>query len=212
MPALGAKSPVAQFGQQLYAQAKARTGRPSNYQAFYPALVRRFAEIAVATVYQVAQLLDTSVSQVYKWAQQHPEFAEALKEAKQSVDDRVVHSLAMSAIGYEHDEELVFRERDDKTGKMVTHRETVRKRYKPDNTSQIFFLKNRDPQNWRDQRDLNFGQLPSADKLDTLSDAQVDVLLVRIGRALFGPATTQGKVIEGTASEPGAPAGKPRRA
>lgn len=175
---------VLSYGRQLAAQGK--LGKPTTYQPFYPDLVRRYADTAVATMHQVAMFLNTTVSTLYKWRDQHPTFAEALKHAANTVDARVEASLAFAAIGYSHPEEILYREQDPKTGQMVTVRETTTKHYKPDTVAAIYWTKNRMPERWRDMRDMNLGNLPPPEKLQALSDGQIDILVTRVARALFG--------------------------
>jgi hypothetical protein len=56
--------------------------------------------------------------------------------------------LYQRAVGYTHDEEKIFLHE----GKAV--RVKTKKHYAPDATSAIFFLKNRQPQLWRDTKVL----------------------------------------------------------
>ena len=82
------------------------------------------------------------------WKKAHPRFFASLKDAKHEADKSVVKSLYERAMGYEHPEERIFCNSDGD----VTTVQTV-KHYPPDPTSMIFWLKNRDKENWRDKHD-----------------------------------------------------------
>ena len=75
---------------------------------------------------------------------------EVLKGAKEVIDRKVENALVKSALGYTYTE--VTRERDE-TGAMVVTKEVV-KEVKPSTTAQIFWLKNRKPEIWRDHPEL----------------------------------------------------------
>lgn len=79
---------------------------------------------------------------VYK---KDPAFIQSLKEGKAISDGQVVRSLFERACGYEHPEEKVFCHEGEIIKCMTI------KKYPPDTTACIFWLKNRDPQQWRDR-------------------------------------------------------------
>ena len=79
------------------------------------------------------------------WKSEHVEFVQALKAGKAEADDRVERALYHRAVGYSHEVEkpMVI----DKDVRIVTYTE----RYPPDTTACIFWLKNRNPEEWRDK-------------------------------------------------------------
>ncbi len=72
---------------------------------------------------------------------------EALKKGKEIVDYEVENALLKRALGYKYDE-VTIEEFDD--GSVKT--KTVTKEVIPDTTAQIFWLKNRRPDKWRDKQ------------------------------------------------------------
>jgi len=68
-----------------------------------------------------------------------------IREAKAVADDRVQRSLFDRACGWSCDEERTLPD-----GRIVT----VKRRYPPDTTACIFWLKNRRPKEWRDRQEI----------------------------------------------------------
>lgn len=95
---------------------------------------------------QLAQKMEISPSTLYEWKAKFPEISEALKKGKEVVDIQVENALLKRALGYEYMEERV--EISEKDGKKVIQ---TMKQVIPDTTAQIFWLKNRRPDKWRDK-------------------------------------------------------------
>lgn len=93
----------------------------------------------------IADYLGIALSTLCNYKNQYPELDEALRRGNQESIYAVENSLFQSCIGYYYTEEEV----NKKTGEVVE----VRKYAKPNTTSIIFFLKNRDPQRWRDKQE-----------------------------------------------------------
>ena len=99
---------------------------------------------------QIAENMGINRSTLYKWAKTSSDINNALKVNKEIADRNVENALYKSARGYQYTE--VTRERDE-TGAMVVTKEVV-KEVKPNTTAQIYWLKNRLPQLWRDHPEL----------------------------------------------------------
>ena len=121
-------------------------GRPTKYKAQYAKQARKACSMG-ATNKDLAEFFDVAVSTIDKWIAEKPEFSGAIKKAKAITDERVVQSLFQRATGYTHPEEKIF----CNNGEIVTHKTT--KHYPPDATSCIFWLKNRQPDKWRDKQE-----------------------------------------------------------
>lgn len=91
---------------------------------------------------QIAKNIGIATSTFYNWEKKSIEFLEALKKGKEVVDFEVENALLKRALGYEYVEETY--EYDILTKK-------VKKYVAPDTTAQIFWLKNRKPNKWRDK-------------------------------------------------------------
>ena len=98
---------------------------------------------------QIAHNMGVSAMTLYGWQNKYEEFAEALRKGKEVVDREVENSLLKSAQGYYYEEETLV--------KLPDGREeirTVRRYAQPNTTAQIFWLKNRRPNEWRDKREV----------------------------------------------------------
>lgn len=104
---------------------------------------------------QIAHNIGITQTTLYEWQKRFPELSEALKKGKEVVDREVENALLKRALGYEYDEITQEPVTDKDTGiteMRVTKR--VTKQIVPDVTAQIFWLKNRKPEEFRDKRDV----------------------------------------------------------
>ena len=95
-----------------------------------------------------------SKATLYQWQINYPEFSDALKRGKKPVDDEVENALLKSALGFEYEETITdtFEHED---GKAYSHTKVYKRYSPPSNTAQIFWLKNRRPDRWRDKQDIS---------------------------------------------------------
>jgi len=122
-------------------------GRPTKYKPEYADLAFKFC-LLKATDEQLAKFFDVPTRTIDNWKKRYPEFLQAIKRGKEEADARVSESLYDRAMGYEH-EDVDIRVVQNKIVKTK-----IIKHYPPDPTSMIFWLKNRQPQTWRDKHDL----------------------------------------------------------
>ena len=95
-----------------------------------------------------------------EWLGKFPALATALKEGKEPVDIQVENALLKSALGYTITLKKPIKVR---TRKQLKDRGTIEEEHieyaeeevhiPPQTTAQIFWLKNRKPQMWRDKRE-----------------------------------------------------------
>jgi transposase-like protein len=95
---------------------------------------------------QIAQQLGVSRKTLNKWKKEHPEFDEALVRGKAVPDANVENALLKNALGFYYYEDTVIN-----TGKGKQEVVTLKKYQPPQTTAQIFWLKNRRPDKWRDK-------------------------------------------------------------
>lgn len=106
---------------------------------------------------EIAKALGISTSSFYLYISKYSEFSEAIKGGRQSAIAKVTNSLFKRAVGMETIERhLDYTPPGDAGGapKVKSIRE-VKKTLAPDVTAQIFFLKNRDPENWKDSHKVD---------------------------------------------------------
>mgnify|MGYP003090869989 FL=1 len=98
---------------------------------------------------QIANNIGIKRQSLYDWKKKYPDISDALKKGKEVVDRAVENALLKRALGYKYTE--VTKELVD--SEMFVTKEVV-KEVQPDTTAQIFWLKNRRPDLWRDRKDL----------------------------------------------------------
>lgn len=104
---------------------------------------------------QIAHNVGVSRSTLNDWKKKYPDISDALKKGKEVVDLQVENALLKRALGYAYEEvteESQWNEKAERYELVITKR--VRKRQAPDTTAQIFWLKNRRPDKWRDKQDI----------------------------------------------------------
>ncbi|NEZ46510.1 helix-turn-helix domain-containing protein [Clostridium niameyense] len=104
---------------------------------------------------QIAKNLGISKTTFYKYIKEHNELSECLKKGKEVIDFEVENALLKRALGYKYKEvtkELFKNPKTNKEELKVT--KEVIKEVAPDTTAQIFWLKNRKPQEWRDKQNI----------------------------------------------------------
>ena len=102
---------------------------------------------------QLAEKIGINRATLYDWKKKYPNISNALKKGKEVVDIQVENALLKRALGYDFQEKRVGR--SDKGGVEVV--KTI-KHVPPDTTAQIFWLKNRRPDKWRDKPVDSVGQ------------------------------------------------------
>lgn len=107
---------------------------------------------------QLAKKMGINVATLYKWKIKYSNIDEALKKGKEVIDVMVENALLKRALGYEYEEQQVVKYKDD--CEVVT----VKKYAMPDVTAQIFWLKNRRSEQWREKQQVDISG--SLDKLD----------------------------------------------
>jgi hypothetical protein len=126
-------------------------------------LVARMAAIC-CTDDEIAEWFGIGVKTFRKWVMIHHELAAVLKPGKAIADDFVERSLFMQAVGYTVEEEKAF------CYEGVVTKDTVKTYIRPSTTAQIFWLKNRRPDMWKDVQKHEHG---GAGEFDNLTDEQI---------------------------------------
>ena len=122
---------------------------------------------------QVAKNMGVADSTLRGWKRRFPEIAEALRKGKEVVDREVENALYKRALGYWVTETETTTYSDGTTKTTEKRRHIV-----PDTTAQIFWLKNRKPDQWRENNDLTLtpsnGVLESLMELHKHGDSKVE--------------------------------------
>lgn len=145
-------------------------GRPTKYKEEYCLAAEAFARLGW-TELQIAEKIGVSEVTLNAWKKAYPQFLKALKDGKEEPDDRVERSLFERATGYVNKNAVkIFMPANAEDPVYAPYHEYVA----PDVTAQIFWLKNRRPDRWRDKQDIDFkGTMTVKRDLSKLTDEEL---------------------------------------
>ena len=95
---------------------------------------------------QIAKNIGISRASLYEWKKKEVDIFDALKKGKEVIDFEVENALLKKALGYTI---TLNKQKVTKDGDVVDITEEVH--VPPDTTAQIFWLKNRKPNTWKDK-------------------------------------------------------------
>lgn len=119
-------------------------------------------------LYRIAQELRIARCTFFDWMKDYPEFAAAVREGQMLADAKVEDALYRRATGYEYEERKTVQERG-----TIVREETVRRHVVPDVKAQIFWLKNRQPDRWKDTTET---QITGPIKLQVIYEDATEVV------------------------------------
>lgn len=104
---------------------------------------------------QVARNIGCSYSTLKEWANRYPAISAALKKGREVVIREVENALVKRARGYRYTEETKERKYNNRTGEFeLVVTKSVEKTVPPDVGAIAFYLKNVDPEHWRDKQNI----------------------------------------------------------
>lgn len=116
---------------------------------------------------QIAKNMGISEATLYRYKANHPEIKEALRKGKEVVDIEVENAMLKRALGYTI---TINEQKVDKDGYVHDLKRDVH--IPGDVTAQIFWLKNRRRQQWRDKVEVEKGE--SIQKIEIINDLPKD--------------------------------------
>jgi transposase-like protein len=149
---------------------------PAKQEIVKTLLLRGFTDEEVATVVGVHR------TTLFNWRDRHPEFFAAVKEAKDQADEKVERCLYERATGYVLKEVTKVK---NALGNVVKETITM-KEIPPDVTAQIYWLKNRQKDRWKDKWEIDIGD----------GRVQVNILSFRDSQKRLKPAGPPINLIE----------------
>lgn len=112
------------------------------------------------TMAQIAEKLGISKTTLYSYSGQHSELSERLKKGKEVSDAHVENELFKKAVGFTRTEKrpVKLKEVEYNNGKRLRETERIEMveqevYYPPELGAQVFWLKNRRPDKWKDKVD-----------------------------------------------------------
>lgn len=143
-----------------------KKGRPSKFFSIDQKKLKVLVQKGFTDT-EISDFFDVNQATFNDWKKEHKDFYESLKDWKLEADAKVEKSLYQRALGYEYDE--VMYEKTDIGGlgvklskgeiEQLKHVDTYKtkvtvKQVAPDVTAQIFWLKNRKPDVWKDRSNI----------------------------------------------------------
>ncbi len=127
---------------------KLKTGPKEKYNSkYHPKMIELMVRNGM-TDKEVANELEISERTFNYWKKKYPEILQSLK-SKNEADREVENSLFKRAIGYDYEETKIVIE-DGKPKKI----ERIKKHIPASEVAGFFWLKNRQPEKWRDKQQL----------------------------------------------------------
>ena len=120
-------------------------GRPTKFKEEYLIQVEKLCKLG-ATDKEICDFFEIAESTLNLWKLEMDDFSESIKRGKVLADAEVADRLYKRATGYEHTETKLA-----VSDGVFTDEREITKHYAPDPTAAIFWLKNRQPDKWRDK-------------------------------------------------------------
>lgn len=142
----------------------AESGRPTLYNEEYNEQAYKLCLLG-ATDASLADFFNVHVDTIYEWKNVHPEFSESIKKGKYAADAVIANSLYEKAKGVRISKQVAIKlttkrpvlNKDGEPTRQMEQTEEieivdVEEDVPPDTTAAIFWLKNRQPKEWRDKQ------------------------------------------------------------
>lgn len=142
-----------------------KQGRPSKYKQEYAEQARKLCLLG-ATDAKLADFFEVDEATINRWKHDFPDFCKSLKAGKIQADAEIAESLFNRAKGY------VAPDLDIKMYEGEIIETPYMKHYPPDATSMIFWLKNRQPDLWREKREA----------VEVNDDNEITINVVRVSK------------------------------
>ena len=145
---------------------KRKEGRPSKFPTINKTQLKKLV-LSGWDDKQISDFYGIAVSTLTRWKQKNHEFRAAVKDWKAEADVKVEQALYKRAIGFEYDEVTYEKSKTGGLGIMLKKGEVeaikavdtyktkvVTKLIVPDVLAETFWLKNRQPDKWREKTEL----------------------------------------------------------
>lgn len=166
-----------------------KRGAPTKYKPEYAEEARKYCLLKGATDAELGEYFGVAESTIKEWYKKHPEFSASVKAGKSGADMNVAEGFYKRATGYEYTE-TTFEKVDDKRVLEMTpdalitvdayKKKIVTKHLPPDAGAALNWLKNRQPEDWRDKVEVAHSGKIDTNDLSNLSEAQLNQLLTEL--------------------------------
>lgn len=141
-----------------------KPGRPCGLNESIKEKIISLAKAGKTNI-QIAEIIGVHVRTIENWQGKNKDLLWAVKESKQIADELVEASLFSRAVGYSHKSVKIFFDRVS----LKTIEHEVEEQYPPDVQAAMFWLKNRQPEKWREKSEIEH-----SGKLENISDSDLD--------------------------------------
>lgn len=143
-------------------ESDSKRGRPTKFNESLKSKITQLIEQG-KTERQIAHIIGISPTTLKNWKGSHPDFLTAVRESRAIADELVEASLYHKAIGYRHEAVKIMQHE----GQIIT--KNYIEHYPPDTGAAQFWLKNRQPDKWRDKSEIEH-----SGGIKNLSDDEMD--------------------------------------
>jgi len=148
----------------------AKRGRKPKYSKELVKKAREFAAQGLGD-YEIARALGIHPCTFFEYEKTYSNFSDAIKKGQEESIDKVENALFKRALGFEYIEK-----KEETYGDKIKITETE-KRALGDTTAQIFILKNRRPDSWKDRRDIEHSGQIAHPEISAISELTKEELL-----------------------------------
>ena len=142
-------------------------GRPTKYKEEYNEQAYKLCLLG-ATDAKLGDFFDVTETTINNWKEEFPEFFESIKKGKLRADSEIAEGLYNRAKGAVINTQQAIKLKESQfnsEGKKISEEERVEvvdliQEVPPDTAAGIFWLKNRNPEMWRDKQDGKDGLSP----------------------------------------------------
>jgi DNA-binding transcriptional regulator YiaG len=158
-------------------------GRPTKFRNEFIEEAFRLALLGISDA-KIAEALEVTETTVNNWKIKHPAFFESIRRGKTLADSEIAHALYVRAKGCSTTDVRVVLEKDGEGVRQEVRREEFTKHHPPDTKAASLWLRNRQRENWREEKHV-LSQRP----LEELTWDELEELRERLERekqALLG--------------------------
>ena len=152
-PEPSGRTPDGKFADGNQLSVGIENGRPSLFKEEYIELAYKYTLLG-ATDEILAKYFNVSEKTIANWKNEFPDFLQSIKKGKEQADIEVVDSLFNKAKGFTKVVQKAFKLKQHINGEGSDERIELANEevyIPPDTTAIIFWLKNRQPELWRDK-------------------------------------------------------------
>lgn len=128
-------------------------GQPSKYDPKFAPIAKKMAKLGAINM-DLAEAFEVSLNTIKNWQASEPEFKAACTLPKEVANEKVERSLFERATGYSYHAVKIFMTKD---GDIIEH--DYIEHVPPETAACIFWLKNRKPDEWKDKREYEGGDI-----------------------------------------------------